>query len=380
MKPSAFLAMLMLLSISGGSRAFAAGHWPLYENYARHFVDLDGKVMDPDRNGMVTSEAQSYALFFSLVANDPARFRTILHWTEANLAHGDLSRNLPAWSWGKRPDNSWGILDDNSASDADLWIAYALLEAGRLWGNSAYSAKGKHLLSLMAHLEVANVPLIGMVLIPGHIGFKLPENTWILNPSYLPLPLLFAAGRADPAGPWNAMAAHLPMWFENATASGFAMDWVKCGASGCSPARGPDDGSQPALGSFDAIRVYLWAGMTPREMTGAAKLLSILSPMSNYVRQHGGPPESVTPNGTVASSYLQIGFVAAVIPFMESSGGPANSAQLQRTVQSSISSSTGLVGTPPKYFDQNLALFGLGWQERRFWFRPDGSLGVQWKT
>jgi len=120
--------------------------------------------------------------------------------------------------------------------------------------------------------------------------------------------------------------------------------------------------------------------MTPREMTGAAKLLSILSPMSNYVRQHGGPPESVTPNGTVASSYLQIGFVAAVIPFMESSGGPANSAQLQRTVQSSISSSTGLVGTPPKYFDQNLALFGLGWKERRFWFRPDGSLGVQWKT
>jgi len=152
MKPSAFLAMLMLLSISGGSRAFAAGHWPLYENYARHFVDLDGKVMDPDRNGMVTSEAQSYALFFSLVANDPKRFRTILHWTEANLARGDLSQNLPAWSWGKRPDNSWGVLDENSASDADLWVAYALLEAGRLWGNSAYSAQGKHLLSLIARL------------------------------------------------------------------------------------------------------------------------------------------------------------------------------------------------------------------------------------
>lgn len=380
MKLSGLLAMLMLFSMSGGSRAFAAGHWPLYENYARHFVDLDGKVMDPDRNGMVTSEAQSYALFFSLVANDPTRFRTILHWTEANLAHGDLSRNLPAWSWGKKPDNSWGILDENSASDADLWIAYALLEAGRLWGNSVYSAKGKHLLSLMARLEVANVPLIGMVLIPGHIGFKLPENTWILNPSYLPLPLLLAAGRADPAGPWTEMAAHLPMWFENATPLGFAMDWVKCGTSGCSPARGPDDGSQPAVGSFDAIRVYLWAGMMPKDMTGAAKLLSILSPMSNYVRQHGRPPESVTPNGTVANSYVPIGFDAGIIPFMESSGGPANSAQLQRTVQSAISSSTGLVGTPPKYYDQNLALFGLGWKEKRFWFRPDGSLGVQWKT
>ena len=379
MKLHILIAMLILLPTSGESCAFAQGSWPLFENYARHFVDLDGKVMDPDRNGMVTSEAQSYALFFSLVANDPKRFHSILHWTEENLAHSDLSQHLPAWSWGERSDDSRGILDENSASDADFLLAYTLVEAGLLWGNSAYSAQGKHLLSLIARDEVAEVPLVGKMLIPGRIGFGPPNDAWILNPSYLSLPLLLGAGRADPAGPWTEMAVHLPMWFESITTSGFAMDWVKCGASGCSPARGPDDRSQPALGSFDAIRVYLWAGMMPTGMTGAKKLLSILSPMSNYVRQQGGPPLSVAPNGTVVSPDAPIGFVAAVIPFMESSGGPADSAQLLRKVQSSISSSTGLLGNPPKYYDQNLALFGLGWKERRFWFRPDGSLGVQWK-
>jgi endo-1,4-beta-D-glucanase Y len=377
MKLPVLIAMLMFLPI--WSRAFAQGNWPLFENYARHFVDPQGKVMDPDRNGMVTSEAQSYALFFSLVANDPNRFREILDWTQKNLAQGDLSQHLPAWSWGKKPDNSWGILDGNSASDADLWVAYSLLEAGRLWGNSAYSVRGKQMLSLIARYEVVNVPLIGMVMIPGRTGFVLGHETWILNPAYLPMPLLLGAGREDPAGPWTGMAAHLPMWFESTTVYGFAMDWVKCGASGCSPAKGPDDRSSPALGSYDAIRVYLWAGMMPKDMTGAAKLLSILSPMSTYVRQHGGPPQSVGPNGTVISPDAPVGFVAAVIPFMQSAGSPADSAQLQRTVQSYFSSSTGLFGSPPKYYDQNLALFGLGWRERRFWFRPDGSLGVQWK-
>ena len=40
-------------------------------------------------------------MFFALVANDRARFDKLLSWTEANLAGGDLTQRLPAWSWGK---------------------------------------------------------------------------------------------------------------------------------------------------------------------------------------------------------------------------------------------------------------------------------------
>ena len=81
-------------------------------------------------------------MFFALVANDRARFDKLLGWTQDNLAGGDLTQRLPAWSWGKSPDGSWKILDPNPASDADLWMAYALLEAGRLWHEPRYEKLG----------------------------------------------------------------------------------------------------------------------------------------------------------------------------------------------------------------------------------------------
>ena len=40
----------------------------------------------------------------------------------------------------------------------------------------------------------------------------------------------------------------------------------------------------------------------------------------------------------------------------------------------------GLYGNPPKYYDQNLALFALAWTERRFWFDSQGILKLNWKS
>ncbi|MEK9939779.1 MAG: glycosyl hydrolase family 8, partial [Methylotenera sp.] len=79
---------------------------------------------------MTTSEGQAYALFFALVANDQPQFERLLQWTQLNLAQGNLATNLPAWHWGQKADGSWGVIDGNSASDADIWIVYTLLEAG----------------------------------------------------------------------------------------------------------------------------------------------------------------------------------------------------------------------------------------------------------
>jgi endoglucanase len=42
--------------------------------------------------------------------------------------------------------------------------------------------------------------------------------------------------------------------------------------------------------------------------------------------------------------------------------------------------STGLYDSPPRYYDQNLALFATGWSEARFRFGTDGALIVPWKV
>ena len=86
-----------------------------------------------------TSEGQSYGCS-SRWSRTTARPSTgCSHWTRTNLAGNQFDAQnvrLPAWQWGKKPDGSFGVLDPNSASDSDLWIAYDLLQAGRLWHDS----------------------------------------------------------------------------------------------------------------------------------------------------------------------------------------------------------------------------------------------------
>jgi len=373
------LLMTALLGLCCNSAA-RASNWPLWDHYAAHFVSPQGRVIDPDRNSMTTSEGQSYAMFFALVAGDNGSFDRIREWTEENLAEGDLTRNLPAWSWGHKEDGSWGVLDPNTASDADLWIACTLIQAGELWAQPHYSKTGKAMLSLIAKDESAVLPQIGAVLLPGRSGFRPDLGRTILNPSYMPLPLLLAAKRADPQGPWGAMVSALPEWLELASPSGFAMDWVEyTNGKGFSAVGEPGNTSKPACGSYDAIRVYLWAGVTDRESPGAVSILHLFTPMSSYVKTHLSPPEAVNPDGSIARTTAPPGFSAAMVPFLIQSGEQAAATLQLRNVMALIEPSTGLLGSPPKYYDQNLALFALGWEEQRYRFTPDGTLRVQWK-
>jgi endo-1,4-beta-D-glucanase Y len=101
-----------------------------------------------------------------------AHFDRVLNWTQANLAGGDLQTHLPAWLWGKNKDGEWKTLDPNSASDADIWMAYTLVEAGRLWKIPVYANLGRQMMAQIAKTEVADLPGFGLMLLPGPTGFQ----------------------------------------------------------------------------------------------------------------------------------------------------------------------------------------------------------------
>ncbi|HZR07013.1 MAG TPA: cellulose synthase complex periplasmic endoglucanase BcsZ, partial [Myxococcales bacterium] len=197
--------------------------WPLFSRYAEAFVAGDGRVIDRNANDRSTSEGQAYALFFSLVANDRALFDRLLTWTEQNLAQNDLRKNLPAWHWGKRKDGSWGVIDPNSASDADLWLAYDLLEAGRLWSDPRYTGLGKRILANAAAREVAEVPGFGPALLPGPVGFRI-DGGFRVNPSYAPPQLLrrFAAL----GEPWEKVRESSMRFLQLFAEGGAVPDWA----------------------------------------------------------------------------------------------------------------------------------------------------------
>ena len=196
------IGSLFMLCATGGCKQ---GPWTLWASYSARFIDTQGRVIDPQGDARTTSEGQAYALFFALVANDRPCFDRLLSWTQANLASGDLQTHLPAWLWGKNKDGEWKTLDPNPASDADIWMAYSLVEAGRLWKHPAYTNLGRSILAQVAKSEVADLPGFGPMLLPGSTGF-VHDKTWTLNPSYLPLFVMERLAVVDPAGPWQHIA------------------------------------------------------------------------------------------------------------------------------------------------------------------------------
>jgi endo-1,4-beta-D-glucanase Y len=368
------LAAMLFLSVQSTSQV----SWPLWSHYAEHFVHEDGRVVDLDRDELTTSEGQSYAMFFALVANDGQRFDLIYRWTQDHLAAGSLKQNLPAWSWGRKADGDWGIEDNNSASDADMWLAYDLIQAGRLWKRSEYSSTGKALLSEIALKEVVDVHG-SPALLAGKTGFE-RHGTVVLNPSYMPLFLFEAAARTEPGGPWTAMANSLPSLLHNTSIAGFAPDWVAVTPDGTMHAiPAPNSNSAMATGSYDAIRIYLWAGITSPEASGRDAVLSELSAMTTYMRKHSIPPESVSDGQMVVRASGPIAYSAALIPFLLASQAPEAGELQERRLNSVWSSRTGLYGQQPRYYDQNLSMFTFGYLEHRYRIESTGELEVPWQ-
>ena len=358
--------------------------WPLWESYTKGFMDDQGRIIDRTAGDRTTSEGQAYGMFFALVDNDKPKFEKLLRWTEANLAGGDLTSRLPAWEWGHTSTGEWKIRDDNPASDADLWLAYTLLEAGRLWHDPRYENMGRLVAKRISNEEIALVPGLGTALIPGPHGFHPDDQTYILNPSYMPLPVLTYFAKSMPDGPWGGVIETLPQILARQVGNGFAMDWVSgspAGVRAVAPPAEPTAGSREpqAGGSYDSIRVYLWLGIAESGTRGQRDMLAQVSGMASYLKTSVTPPLEVDAMGAVVHASGPAGFSAAVVPYLQAVGmKPAAKLQQDRLIASQ-DPVTGLYGHPGEYYDQNLALFSTGWTEQRYRFDRDGKLHVKWK-
>lgn len=353
--------------------------WSAWDAFRNRFMQQDGRIIDFNANSHSTSEGQAYGLFFALVANDRAAFDVILNWTRANLAQGDLTARLMAWQWGKKPDGSWGVLDDNAASDADLWLAYTLYQAGAIWQDARLRAMADLLQARIERELIIKQPGIGPVLLPGPQGFALKSGGWKLNPSYLPPQILTGLAHEAPRGPWLGLRQSTLAMLEAVTPHGLVPDWIAL-----RPQQGfVLDREVGVQGSYDAIRCYLWAGMLPAKDPLRAPLLSRMKGMLALVEKNQVPPERVDCASGVPVSGAAgagatggagpLGMSAALLPFLQAAGASAALEQQKRRI---AAGSNGAPGLPAIYYEQALGLFASGFIEQRFRFARDGKLVV----
>jgi endoglucanase len=378
-KPMLLILSILGLSISACASSATNKNWPLWEDFKNKFVQPDGRVIagsPPIYQSF--SEGQSYAMFFALVANDQASFARIWQWTKENLAGNNVDDNLPAWLWGKSVDGSWGAIDKNSASDADLWIAYSLLEAGRIWKIETYTTDALKMIAKIEAVEVITIPTVGKFLLPGQIGFVQKDKFLTqFNPSYMPLPILRRFAAVSPNGPWDEIATNTALLISVNNPKGYAVDWLSYESKPDGNAGFIVDPEKGERGSYDAIRVYLWAGMTSKKDPLATPIMKSLHGMTEAALKNGMPPEVINVQQGTFSGVSPIGFSAALLPFFKTSGQvDVLSKQLNRVnkaiVENASQQQTESARMP--YYDYVLCLFGTGWIEKRYQFMPNGKL------
>ncbi len=336
--------------------------WDLWTEFQASNITKDGRVVDySDDKLITTSEGQSYGMFFALVADDRESFDKIFAWSEKNLGE-----NQPAWLWGipdGKAESPGKILDTNNATDSDMWIAYCLLEAARIWNEPAYEAKAKDYLAKLKEL-VRDIPNVGKVLLPGRVGFE-EKGVITINPSYYPLFILRRFVEVDPT--WLPVLEGLVNAMIRCSPGGVAPDWAKFDANGTLL----DQDSM--VGSYNAIRTYLWAAvMSPKDPI-YQRFAKHYAPMIDVVKKTNIPPEEVN-LGTMTVGERDVNaFGACFLPYIAND----KSGAMIRT----LLTRTKMVGD--NYYRNCLTMFGLGFDykyyafdEKGRFFRPKDNMQV----
>ncbi len=368
----ALLAALLMQPACAERPARHGDHgWADWQAFKTAFINDEGRVIDWSESGRTVSEGQAYAMFFALVANDRPAFERLLQWTERNLAYGDLSRNLPAWLWGLAEDGTHKIIDPNPATDADLWIAYNLLEAARLWRQPQYETKARALLQLVRKHVVDWREDGTALLIPAPEGFRFADRVR-LNPSYTMPAQFLRLHAADPQGPWAAMVAQYPAMMAELSPLGRIPDW-----SQYRERRHELDADKGGIGSYDAIRVYLWAGLGPLEHHALQALLRDIAGFAVLTAEAERIPEKWSARSSWVEGEGPVGFDAALLPFYKALG---EQEQLERARARIVAArKDGVYGSPARYYDQVLVLFGKGFDDGQYHFDAEGRLVPRWK-
>ncbi|WP_194436915.1 cellulose synthase complex periplasmic endoglucanase BcsZ [Vibrio fluminensis] len=362
--------LMVLVAVFLSSSVFAEScEWSQWQTFKSVYIE-QGRVVDgSDSRRITTSEGQSYALFFALVANDKQTFANLLNWTQQHLAGGDLTAQLPAWLWGKKANGQWGVLDSNPASDSDLWIAYTLVEAGRLWDNYYYQSLGYLLASRILREETVTIEDGGLLLLPAPKGFVL-EDGYRVNPSYVPLQVIARMRSLYPQQPWGEMYQTSVSMLTKTMPKGFSPDWALEDAN-----QYQTDPITGTIGSYNAIRTYLWAGMLNDSVAEKSALVEQMQPFVEATSTLGAPPREVNTQTGKFSNKGSAGFSAAALPLIDA---VADKDLLQQQAERA---NTLLVSDRNDYYYDNvLSLFGMGWHQGHYRFGLNGELVPAWSN
>lgn len=178
----------------------------LWQDYKQHHYSA-GRAIDQQNGNVTTSEGQAYTMLRAVWQNDPTTFAATWGWTATHLERSD---HLFSWRYGRRSDGTMGILTDqggeNTASDADTLIAYALLMADAKWHGSTYTNAAHAIIPAIWNEEVISVHGVPY-LAADNLEKSGTDATFVANPSYIAPYAYRTFAQVDQSDDWQGLLA-----------------------------------------------------------------------------------------------------------------------------------------------------------------------------
>lgn len=230
-------------------------------NYKAHFISSDGRIIDTGNGNISHSEGQGYGMLLAIEHNDHEAFQNLWSWTQKNLQ----VRNDKLFIWRRRPHVDLDDEDPNNASDGDILIAWALLEADRKWHQSDYRNESLAILSDIKRKLIVNWQGLS-VLLPGEQGFAKTEGITV-NLSYWIFPAFRAFAAADPDPIWQQIGDNGLTLLQRARFGRWQLppDWLQLANNNTlAPANNKRSG-------YDAVRIPLYLALANVESQTLSK-------------------------------------------------------------------------------------------------------------
>jgi len=348
-----------------------------WQSYVKHHISIEGRVVISERGGETISEAQAYALLRAYLAKDEETFARVYRWTYNHLSRARTQGDsLLSWRWGRGPDGSWGVLDVNTASDADLDYALALVLAGRRgWrapvGVPDYLEEARRVAGAILNKEVVTLPTGELLLTGGN--WHEPHPPYLVNPSYFSPGAYSLLAQVLPDPRWEGLRRYTYRLVESLgqrlgeqPGVGLVPDWCRLDAQGrpAAPGRDTDFGWEAVRLPFRLALDFLWF----KEERAARLLAGQFLPFFKKAWQVQGKLAAVytydgQPRTTYESPVIYAGALAAAL----SAGEQDFARQMAQKILSSYQEKDGRAYfvSADNYYADNWAWLGLalyaGW-------------------
>jgi endoglucanase len=177
----------------------------LWRAYTETYIESGtNRTMDLQDGGVTTSQGQSYTMLRAVWMDDQQTFAESWQWTKDNLQRDDW---LLARRFGERPDGSYGIQDElggaDSATDADVDVAFALLMAYSRWQQDDYLYDALPVIDAVWEQSVVLVDGAPVLVADDLQGTDADQV--LVNPSYLAPYAYRVFARVDPGHDWSGL-------------------------------------------------------------------------------------------------------------------------------------------------------------------------------